>query len=122
LDVETETWSYGKDLDVDGVPDLVLIEDEAVLVFTGVADSTSSLVVREESSWRVPTGGVDDLLRVFDVQGDERPEVVLIDRRGASFSTPELPESGDSGPSSEGEEEPVRGRLSLIVFSDPDRG
>ena len=121
LEVETETWSYGEDLDGDGVPDLVLIEGEALLVFTGVADSTSSLVVREESSWRVPTGGVDDHLRVIDVQGDERPEVVLIDRRGASFSTPEPPESEDSGPSSESEEEPVRGRLSLVVFSNPDR-
>ncbi len=122
LEVETETWSYGEDLDGDGFPDLVLIAGEALLVFTGVADSTSSLVVREESTWRVPTGGVDDHLRVFDVQGDDRPEVVLIDRRGASFTTPEPPETEDSGPSSEGEEEPIRGRLSLVVFSNPDRG
>lgn len=122
LAVETETWSYGEDLDGDGVPDLVLIAGEALLVFTGVSDSTSSLVVREESSWRVPTGGIDEHLRVIDVQGDERPEVVLIDRRGESFSSPELSESEDSGPSSESEEEPVRGRLSLVVFATPDRG
>ena len=108
--------------EIRNIADLVLIEGEALLVFTGVADSTSSLVVREESSWRVSTGGVDDHLRVMDVEGDERPEVVLIDRRGASFSTPEPPESEDSRPSSESEEEPVRGRLSLVVFYNPDRG
>jgi hypothetical protein len=122
LEVETETWSYGKDLDGDGLPDLVLIEDEALIVFTGVTDSKSNLVVREESAWRVPIGGVNDHLRVLDVQGDERPEVVLIERRGASFSSPEPPESEDSDSSSESEEEPLRGRLSLVVFSNLDGG
>ena len=122
LEVESETWSYGQDLDLDGLPDLVLIEDETLLVFVGNREATGDLVVNEEPIWRVPIGTVNDRLQVLDVVGDERPEVVLIEKEGTDFRSDESPEEDDSEAAPEEQEKPVRGRLSLVVFAGPGRG
>lgn len=122
LAVETETWSYGQDLDLDGLPDLILIEDETLLVFLGIRENTGELVVNEEPAWRVPIGAVNDHLQVLDVLGDERPEVVLIEKEGTNFRSDDSPEEDDSETAREEHEKPVRGRLSLVVFADPGRG
>lgn len=117
LEVETETWSYGGDIDLDGLPDLVLIEDETLMVFLGDRGITGELVVNEEPDWRVPIGAVNERLQVLDVLGDQRPEVVLTERRGADFFLDDSREEHDSEPGSETQEKPDRGRLSLVVFS-----
>ncbi|MGB5391751.1 MAG: hypothetical protein WBP10_16370, partial [Thermoanaerobaculia bacterium] len=117
LEVESETWSYGQDTNQDGFPDLVLIEGETLLVFVGNREATGDLVVNEEPIWRVPIGTVNDRLQVLDVVGDERPEVVLIEREGTGFRLDESPEEDSSGAVSDTQEKPIRGRLSLVVFS-----
>jgi len=122
LEVETETWSYGQDLDLDGLPDLILIEDETLLVFLGNRENTSELVVNEEPAWRVPIGAVNDYLQVLDVLDDERPEVVLFESQGTDFRSDQSPEEDAPEAASEDQETPVRGRLSLIVFADPGGG
>jgi hypothetical protein len=122
LEVETETWSYGKDVDLDGIPDLVLIEDEELLVFTGVRDTSSEAVVNREPVWRIPIGEVNDSLRVLDVQGDRRPEVLVIEEKGTGFESGPSAEEGGAEESREGQEEPVRGRLGLVIFSSPESG
>jgi hypothetical protein len=118
LEVETELWSYGEDLDLDGYPDLVLVEDEILFVFLGVSDSETELVVREDPAWRIPIGEIDDHLRVLDVQGDERPEILLFERRGTDFDTHEAEEGEETDASSDGKERTARGRLSLVTLSE----
>ncbi len=117
LEIETETWRYGQDIDLDGLPDLVLVEDETLLVFLGNRETASGLVVNEEPAWRVPVGAVSEGLQVLDVLGDERPEVVLIERKGTDFRSEESFEEGSAEAVSEDQEKPVRGRLSLVIFS-----
>ncbi len=122
LEVETETWSYGKDVDLDGIPDLVLIEDEVLLVFTGVADTSSKAVLHREPGWRVVIGEVNDSLRVLDVLGDRRPEVLIIEEKGTGFESSTSAEEAGTEESREGQKEPIRGRLGLVIFSSPERG
>ncbi len=122
LEVETELWSYGEDLDQDGGPDLVLVADGSLQVFLGVGATDPDRVVREEPTWRVPIGGTDDALTVVDAQGDARREVLLIERRGTDFDA-EGPQSHEgAGPSAAPQEMPVRGRFSLITFTEPGTG
>ena len=118
LKVETELWSYGEDLNLDGHPDLVLVADEVLLVFLGVSDNETELVVGAEPAWRVPVGEIDDRLRVLDVQGDVRPEVLLIERRHTGGGTDE-PEEGEESDSPATGQERARGRLSLVALTDP---
>jgi hypothetical protein len=119
LEVETELWSYGEDLNLDGYPDLVLVENGILFVFLGVGDSESELVVRENPTWRIPIGEIDDRLRVLDVQGDERPEILLFEGRGTDFETDEAEEGEEPDSPSDGKERTARGRLSLVTLSDP---
>lgn len=119
LEIETELWSYGEDVDLDGFPDLVLIADEALLVFSGVGGTDLDRVVHEEPTWSVPIGAMDDALTVVDAQGDARPEVLLIERRGRDFDTEMTGSDGESGPPSTHHEKPVRGRFCLVTFTEP---
>jgi hypothetical protein len=76
-------------------------------------------VVHEEPTWRIPIGGVDDRLRVLDVQGDERPEILLFEKRWTDFDSGEAEEGEKRDLPSAGRERIARGRLSLVAFSDP---
>jgi hypothetical protein len=84
-----------------------------------VGDSESELVVRENPTWRIPIGEIDDRLRVLDVQGDERPEILLFEGRGTDFETDEAEEGEEPDSPSDGKERTARGRLSLVTLSDP---
>lgn len=119
LEIETELWHYGADLDLDGIPDLVLIEDQNLLIFTGVPAGSGELVVRAEPAWRVPIGEVDDRLRIMDVQGDRRPEILLIETSGRGFGDDQRWPQDASEESRERPVEPDLGRLSLVILSGP---
>jgi hypothetical protein len=59
-----EDWHFGGDVNGDGIGDLVVIEDDGLSAFAGIADSRSSGLVQEEHLWRVDFGDTETTVEV----------------------------------------------------------
>ncbi len=79
LEVETEIWSFGRDVSGDGVADLVVLEGRQPLVYRGVRGPDVEGVVEAEPWWRgLESERVRGELRVEDLVGDSRAEIAMI--------------------------------------------
>jgi hypothetical protein len=59
-----EDWHFGGDVNGDGIGDLIVIEDDGLSAFAGIADSRSSGLVQEEHLWRVDFGDTETTVEV----------------------------------------------------------
>lgn len=100
LPVAGNLWSYGSDIDGDGVADLAAVDDGFLLIFLGDSQTGRRPPISRKPRWKFPLGsppkgtvvvklgaGGDaesqtalkfpSILRLVDLDGDSRAEVVL---------------------------------------------
>ena len=102
LPVAADLWSYGDDVDGDGHPDLVAVEEDRLLVFLGSGEARSRRPISRDPRWILPLARpqkrtveasisvgqeseieeetrLDDptLLTTVDLDGDGRAEIVV---------------------------------------------